>query len=81
MAGGKDGSLDTYRVELVLPLHVVLDEDDVMYGLLQLKRVLLARGRICVVQSGEDRLQAVVPESTSKGTRKTPQPETEKVRR
>lgn len=54
MQSGLDGSLDTYRIELVLPLHVVLDEDDVMYSLLQFERVLPTRRRISVVQSGKD---------------------------
>lgn len=39
-------SATSYRIELVLALHVMLDELDVMDGLLQLEGVLLAHGHV-----------------------------------
>lgn len=47
-------SCRTHRIELVLPLHVVLYEHDVVDGLFQLERILFACGHIAqrVVQSG-----------------------------
>lgn len=54
--------METNRIELVLALHVVLDEHDVVHGLLQLERVLFARLDVThrLVQARHNRRQAIV---------------------
>lgn len=58
----RDRKRETHRIELVLALHVMLYEHDVMYGLFQLKRILFACRHIAhgVIQAGKHRRQPIV---------------------
>lgn len=69
--------ISTNRIELVLALHVVLDEHDVVHCFLQLERVLFAGLNVThrLVQSRHNRRQAIVSaqstETTAQGAHQT----------
>lgn len=68
-----------YRIKLVLPLHVVLYEHDIMYGFLQLERVFLPDDAVthALVESGQYRRQSVVAAQAAQGADETTQSESQ----
>lgn len=66
----------TYRIELVHSLHVMLNEHDIVDGLLQFKGILLTTTQVTqgVIKSGHDRWKTIVAtniaETTTQGANK-----------